>query len=153
MKISQETSFVIVSRFQIEEFSLTLNDSKHHWRMWHAFGLWRAGKNSGGSCSTSPCRHGCYYWRNPQFVIELTPNRSYNSNRLCMMIIALMQKPIDNLSGSAEQYIQIRLFKIKSNVQIVENKIYKPDEVERISKSIGKKKTLTFVFFLAVVEL
>lgn len=101
--------------------------------MWYALGSWRAGENSGGSCANSGCRHGCYYWRNPQFVIELTLNRSLNSNRLCMMIIALMQKPISNLI-SREQYIQIRLFRIKPNVKIYEKKIYKPDEVERIGK-------------------
>jgi hypothetical protein len=115
---------------------LTIQDSKHHWRMWYALGAWRAGENSGGSCANSGCRHGCYYWRNPQFVIELTLNRSYNSNRLCMMIIALMQKPISNNSNliSNEQYIQIRLFRIKPNVKIFEKKIYKPDEVERIGR-------------------
>lgn len=45
-----------------------------------------------------------------------------------------MQKPISNNSNaiSSEQYIQIRLFKIKPHVKICEKKIYKPDEVERI---------------------
>ncbi|CAF4930262.1 unnamed protein product, partial [Rotaria magnacalcarata] len=58
------------------------------------------------------------------------------SNRLCMMIIALMQKPISSNSNSIsnEQYVQIRLFKIKPNVKICEKKVYKPDEVERIGK-------------------
>ena len=108
--------------------------------MWYVIGSWRAGENSGGSCANSGCRHGCYYWRNPQFVIELTLNRSFNSNRLCMMIIALMQKPITNNSNliSNEQYIQIRLFKIKPNVKISEKKIYKPDEVERIGRLKNK---------------
>ncbi|CAF1116006.1 unnamed protein product [Adineta steineri] len=116
-----------------DEFGLTIQDSKHHWRMWYALGSWRAGENSGGSCATLGCRHGCYYWRNPQFIIELTLNRTFNSNRLCMMIIALMQKPITN--NSNEQYIQIRLFRIKPNVKICEKKIYKPDEVERIAST------------------
>jgi len=112
-----------------KEFGLTLGNIRYHWRMWYAFGSWRSGVNSGGSCATNTCRHGCYYWRNPQFVIELTLNRSFNSNRLCMMIIALMQKPITNAN---EQYIQIRLFRIKPHVKISEKKIYRPDEVERI---------------------
>lgn len=120
-----------------DEFGLTIQDSKYHWRMWYALGSWRAGINSGGSCANVGCRHGCYYWRNPQFVIELTLNRSMNSNRLCMMIIALMQKPITKQAN--EQYIQIRLFRIKSHVQISEKKIYQPDEVERI----GEKSTVS----------
>ncbi|CAF3351821.1 unnamed protein product [Rotaria socialis] len=120
-----------------DEFGLNTQDYKHHWRMWYVLGSWRAGENSGGSCANSGCRHGCYYWRNPQFVIELTLNRSFNSNRLCMMIIALMQKPISNSSNSIsnEQYVQIRLFKIKPNVKICEKKVYKPDEVERIAST------------------
>ncbi len=130
--VYEKTAFSIF----FKEFGLTTQDSKHHWRMWYTLGSWRAGENSGGSCANSGCRHGCYYWRNPQFVIELTLNRSFNSNRLCMMIIALMQKPISNHSNliSNEQYIQIRLFKIKPNVKIYEKKIYKPDEVERIGR-------------------
>lgn len=116
------------------EFGLTSGDSKHHWRMWYALGTWRAGVNSGGSCANSGCRHGCYYWRNPQFVVELTVNRSHNANRLCMVIIALMQKPVTNPSAH-EQYIQIRLFRIKPHVQISEKKIYRADEVERIAST------------------
>ena len=119
------------------DFGLTIQDSKPHWRMWYAFGSWRTGENSGGSCANSGCRHGCYYWRNPQFVIKLTLNRSFDSNRLCMMIIALMQKPISH--HSKEQYIQIRLFRIKPNVKICENKVYKSDEVERIGKTSSLK--------------
>ncbi|CAF0990515.1 unnamed protein product [Adineta ricciae] len=116
-----------------DEFGLTAQDSKHHWRMWYVLGSWRAGENSGGSCATSGCRHGCYYWRNPQFLIELTVNRSLSSDRLCMMIIALMQKPIKKSAN--EEYIQIRLFRIKPNVKICEKKVYKPDEVERIAST------------------
>lgn len=117
------------------EFGLSQQDSKHQWRMWFAVGSWRKNDNSGGSCANAGCRHGCYYWRNPQFVIELTVNRSHNnSNRLCMMIIALMQKPLTN-SSSNEQYIQIRLFRIKPHVKISEKKIYQPDEVERIAST------------------
>jgi hypothetical protein len=131
------------------EFGLTIHDSKHHWRMWYVLGSWRAGENSGGSCATSNCRHGCYYWRNPQFIVELTVNRSFSADRLCMMIIALMQKPTSNTAN--EQYIQIRLFRIKPNVKICEKKIYKPDEVERIGKdstlplSLRANKALAFL--------
>lgn len=134
-----------------DEFGLTAQHAKYHWRMWYALGSWRAGINSGGSCANTGCRHGCYYWQNPQFVIELTLNRSLNSNRLCMMIIALMQKPIAKQSN--EQYIQIRLFRIKPNVQISETKIYKPDEVERIGTN---RYSLSFqsrdVFFLLKLQ-
>ena len=124
----------------VSEFGLNAQGSKHHWRMWYALGSWREGENSGGSCATAGCRHGCYYWRNPQFVVELTLNRSLHADRLCMMIIALMQKPIGekpNLT-STEQYIQIRLFRIKPNVKVCDKKVYKPDEVERIGKSKEK---------------
>lgn len=127
-----------------DEFSLTAQHVKYHWRMWYALGSWRTGLNSGGSCANIGCRHGCYYWRNPQFVIELTLNRSLNSNRLCMMIIALMQKPVSK--QSSEQYIQIRLFRIKPNIQINEKKIYQPDEVERIGTE--QMFSLILMFFL-----
>ena len=61
-----------------------------------------------------------------------------------MMIIALMQKPTSASDTATEQYIQIRLFRIKPHVKIAEKKIYKSDEVERIGRKCrdeGKPKT------------
>ncbi|CAF1016474.1 unnamed protein product, partial [Didymodactylos carnosus] len=119
-----------------DEISLDTEDAEHHWRLWFSTGTWRAGENSGGSCATPGCRHHCYYWRNPQFVLELTSCRR-NRNQLCQFIVALMQKPKGNDVSliTDEQYIQIRIFRIKPYVKIFDKKVYGPDDVERIEST------------------
>ncbi|CAF0739049.1 unnamed protein product [Didymodactylos carnosus] len=77
-------------------------------------GQWIHGISAGGRCATK-CRHGCHYWSNPQYEIEMCADNEYVK---CALVISLMQKynrltPIDDPINRYD-YIQARIYKINT---------------------------------------
>lgn len=70
-------------------------------------GEWIKGFSSGGRCISS-CDHGCQYWTNPQYEIEISAE---DPTMKCALVLSLMQKynrrkPTDNPMDRYD-YIQV----------------------------------------------
>jgi len=95
-------------------------DDQLTWKEESFHGEWAPGSTAGGSGQPNKEK----YWTNPQYLVRLNFIDDGDDEKLCTMIIALMQKETRRrrLHGlEAEDYIQFRVFKVKENVDVQEN--------------------------------
>lgn len=98
-----------------EELLATYKNKNIGWQMVAYHGSWVKGVSAGG-CGQYDASA---FWTNPQFLVTLTDVDSDDNENLATMIVALMQKHtrekrFKTNGDPAEEYIQFRVYKIKS---------------------------------------
>ena len=95
-------------------------------------GQWIKNSSSGGRCVTT-CEHGCDFWKNPQYEIE---THAEDQSIKCAIVISLMQKynRLKSIGNPVDRYdyIQARIYKIKSDARRLDMKVYGNDDLEYI---------------------
>lgn len=112
----------------------------YQWNCLQFDGEWEANNSAGGS---GVAKHSQMFWKNPQYLIRL-PYADPGHND-CVLIVACMQKYTRQkrmqVNGkSAEEYIQLRLYRVDDGVDVnifqsgVGEKIY-PKDLQRVGTS------------------
>ncbi len=123
----------------------------YKWNCLQFDGEWISGQSAGG-CGQG--RNSHQFWINPQYLIRLTrPDPGHND---CVIIAACMQKYTRQkrmqINGqSAEEFIQLRLYRVNDNIDVsifqngVGQKLY-PKDLERVGTtgSYINKREVTY---------
>lgn len=106
------------------------------WKEETFHGEWKSGVNAGGAGQPNQGRYNVLvkntvgnkvyffqlklekFWTNPQYMVRINFIDDDDNDNLCTLIIALMQKDTRQRRSRGlhgEDYIQFRVFKVKSN--------------------------------------
>ena len=90
-------------------------DSELSWKCTIYDSSWVRGKTAGGCGQPNQSK----FWINPQFLINVNDVDREDSDNTATVVIALMQKDsrlkrIKTRSESSEEFIQFKLFKVKT---------------------------------------
>lgn len=133
-------NFESVQICNISPDTMVMSRSGNRWNCIQYDGEWIVGRSAGG-CGKDYDKQK--YWTNPQYLVKLDQPDS-GSNE-CVLIVACMQKytrqkRMQMNGGSAEEFIQVRLYRVNEQVDLslFQNgngeKLY-PKDLERVGTS------------------